>query len=178
MKLNLGCGSDLRNGYLNLDIVLVEAEVVNKARGGSSPDTGQDDSELFRVQDITNLDDVAEDDSVEEMLLFNILQAFSFKHVYALMTHWVTKLQPGGVLKIVVPDAYERALSLMSGQIDIQNYILVTYGHHANDHDYVKTGFDLDILCDLLSDKLKLNILNKHCANGQIVVEAERPSDG
>ena len=90
----------------------------------------------------------------------------------------MTKLQPGGVLKIVVPDVYERALSLVSGQVDVQNYILTTYGHHANDHDYVKTGFDLDILCDLLSDKLKLNILNKHCANGQIVIEAERPNDG
>lgn len=162
MKLNLGCGSDLRNGYLNLDIVPVE---------GADPD-------LFRQHDVTNLDDVAEDDSVEEMLLFNILPVFSFKHVYALMTHWISKLQPGGVLKIVVPDVYERALSLISGQIDIQNYILITYGHHANDHDYVKTAFDLNILCDLLADKLKLNILSKHCANGQIVIEAERPNDG
>ena len=162
MKLNLGSGKDIRNGYLNLDIVPIEGT----------------DSDLFRQHDVTNLDDIAEDDSVEEMLLLNILQVFSFKHVFALMTHWMTKLQPGGVLKIVVPDVYERALSLVSGQVDVQNYILTTYGHHANDHDYVKTGFDLDILCDLLSDKLKLNILNKHCANGQIVIEAERPNDG
>ncbi len=162
MKLNLGSGKDIRNGYLNLDIVPIE---------GADPN-------LFRQHDVTSLDDIAEDDSVEEILLLNILQVFSFKHVFALMTHWMTKLQPGGVFKIVVPDIYERALSLMSGQIDIQNYILTTYGHHANDHDYVKTGFDLDILCDLLSDKLKLNILSKHCANGQIVIEAERPNDG
>ena len=162
MKLNLGSGKDIRNGYLNLDIVPIE---------GADPD-------LFRQHDVTNLDDIAEDDSVEEMLLFNILPVFSFRHVFGLMTHWVTKLQPGGVLKIVVPDVYERALSLMSGQTDIQNYILSTYGHHANDHDYVKTAFDLDILCDLLTDKLKLNVLNKHCANGQIIIEAERPNDG
>lgn len=162
MKLNLGSGKDIRNGYINLDIVPVEGA----------------NSDLFRVHDITNLDDVAEDDSVEEMLLLNILQVFSFKHVHALMMHWITKMQPGGILKIVVPDVYEQALSLMSGQMDIQNYILSTYGHHANDYDYVKTGFDLNILCDLLSNKLKLNILHKHCANGQIVIEAERPNDG
>lgn len=177
MKLNLGCGKDIRNGYLNLDIVPVEAEVINKARGGSSPDTRQDDSELFRVQDITNLDDVAEDESVEEILALNILQIFSYKHVFGILNHWISKLQPGGVLKVVVPDIHEQALSLVSGQMDIQNYILSIYGQHQNEHDYVKTGFDIEILCDLLSNKLGLKILNKHCSNAKIVIEAEKPND-
>ena len=177
MKLNLGCGSDLRNGYLNLDIVPVKAEVVDKARGGNSPDTGQDDSELFRVQDITNLDDIAEDDSVEEMLMLDILQVFSHKHVLGILSHCISKLQPGGVLKVVVPDIHEQALALTSGQVDIQHYVLSTYGTHQNDHDYVKTGFDITLLVDLLVNKLKLNILNKHCANTKIIIDAEKPSD-
>ena len=158
MKLNLGCGKDIRNGYLNLDIVPVE---------GADPN-------LFRQHDITNLDDIAEDDSVEEMLMFNILQVFSHKYVLGILNHWISKLQPGGVLKIVVPDVHEQALSLTSGQVDIQHYMLSTYGTHANDYDYVKTGFDLTLLVDLLVNKLKLNILNKHCANTKIIVEAEK----
>ena len=80
MKINLGCGTDIRLGYNNIDIL-----------GGQSITRGD-----FRNLDTCGVTDA----SVEEMLAIDIIQYIKFKEVGSTLTDWVKKLALNGELHI------------------------------------------------------------------------------
>lgn len=152
-KLNLGCGNDLRNGYVNIDIAPI--------------------NNLDHQIDAKNLDDVCDDEAVDEILASNILNMFSYREVLNILQHWVDKLKPGGTIKIVVPDLVELAKAFLNGELKSDHFILQLYGKQEHEHDFNRTGFDIVLLQSVL-ETVKMKITSKHIVNATIVMEAEK----
>jgi len=83
VRLNLGCGTDRRPGFVNVDI-----------RPGVKPD---------RVGDVRRLDWVP-DESVEQILARDVLEHVSWRETDAVLAEWFRVLKPGGVLHLQLPD--------------------------------------------------------------------------
>lgn len=86
IKLNLGCGKDIRNGYHNLDIMKWNDQVI--------------------VQDIKTLPDY-EDNSVSEIIAQDIVEHFTYVELQKIFKEWYRVLKPNGVIKIQCPDIEE-----------------------------------------------------------------------
>lgn len=80
IKLNLGCGKDIREGYINIDIRplpgVVQADVLNLP---------------------------IKDGSVAEILASDVYEHVSYHKSQELLAHWVSKLKRGGILIIRTP---------------------------------------------------------------------------
>lgn len=93
-KLNLGCGSDLLSGYLNIDLHRPE-----KSRNGISIDEFK-----FHLGDVSDLSFIF-DESCEEIRAKDILDHIIYKNLAVVIKEWIKKLRPGGVLLLLdVPD--------------------------------------------------------------------------
>lgn len=120
MKLNIGDGDNAVEGYVGLDIQ--------------------------RGQDATVLE--YETGSIEEVRASHVLEHFPHDHILKVLKEWVRVLQPGGVLKIAVPDFRELAQRYLNGEaIPIQSYVM---GGQFHEHDFHKTLFDRECLSDAL----------------------------
>ncbi len=89
MKLNLGCGDDLREGYLNVDINI-------SPMGGYQFDTLRFDLSKFPWP--------WKDQSVEEILMLDFLEHFSYRETRAILDEAWRVLLPQGMIEIQVPD--------------------------------------------------------------------------
>lgn len=86
--------------------------------------------------------------SVVEIRASHVLEHFSHHEVAAVVQDWVSKLQPGGRLRIAVPDFEKIARDYLDGKdFDIQGY---TFGGHTDGRDVHKCGFDRELLTELL----------------------------
>ena len=83
-KLNLGCGSDIREGYVNIDLYNDKADL---------------------QCDVTALP--YEDSSIDEIFASHIIEHFDFQQSWAVLAEWYRVLKPGGMLKIETPDFFE-----------------------------------------------------------------------
>jgi len=81
IKLNLGCGHDLRIGYINSDLYNDKADV--KFDSSALP---------------------YEDDSVDEILAYHIVEHFPYRKSLDTLSEWYRALKPGGRLRIETPD--------------------------------------------------------------------------
>ncbi len=155
MKLNLGCGNDLRNGYVNIDIAPI--------------------NNLDHQIDASNLDDVCNDEEVDEILAVNVLNMLSYKEILNVLQHWVDKLKPGGTIKVVVPDLVELSRAFLNGELKSDHFILQMYGKQEHEHDFHRTGFDVVLLQSVL-ETVKMQVISKRILNATIVMEAEKPN--
>jgi len=118
MKLNLGDGGVEIEGYVGRDIV--------------------------RGEDIAVLP--YEDGSIEEVRASHCLEHFGLRDIPQILKEWVRVLQPGGRLRVAVPDFEELAQQYLAGAaMPIQNYIM---GGQGNEHDFHKAIFDFESLVD------------------------------
>lgn len=82
MKLNLGCGPDIREGWLNADIRRVKnVDVVHDARSLPYPD-----------------------ESMDYILASDLIEHFPKKETESLLQEWKRVLKKGGGLEIRTPD--------------------------------------------------------------------------
>jgi predicted SAM-dependent methyltransferase len=81
MKLNLGCGSQLLEGYLNCDLYNPLAEL--KCDAKKLP---------------------FDDNSIEEIYSFHLIEHFDFHEAFVVLKEWYRVLQEGGKLYIETPD--------------------------------------------------------------------------
>ena len=104
MKLNLGAGDTKLEGFIPIDRKL--------------------GTEVYPLTDYA-------DDSVEEIRASHILEHFSFDEVTKVIAEWVRVLQPGGKIRIAVPDMDKiaemkdeptRRFFLMGGQLDSSDF--------------------------------------------------------
>jgi predicted SAM-dependent methyltransferase len=91
MKLNLGCGPDVRSGYLNVDL-----------RKMSS-------SENFLVCNLSKLPWPWQDSSIKEILMLDFLEHFSYHLTNSILLECWRILEPDGEVVIQVPDFEECA---------------------------------------------------------------------
>lgn len=122
MKLNLGAGATEIPGYFGLD-----------AKSGDR---------------IFPLDHA--DASAEEIRASHVLEHFPHGQIRDVILDWVRVLQPGGVLKIAVPDFGFVAERYLAGvPLNVEGYVM---GGQVDDLDYHKALFDEGMLRNLLID--------------------------
>ena len=120
LKLNLGSGNFPAPGYENLDI--------------KTGDT------IFPLQ--------YEDGSLDEIRASHVLEHFDYEKVTEVIHHWITKLAPGGVLKLAVPNFKWVAEHYLAGHdINVQGYVM---GGHLDHNDKHKSIFDREMLTEIL----------------------------
>lgn len=115
-RLNLGCGNDIRNGFVNVD------RLPSK-------------SDNYRQGDIQCIDWLVEDNTVETIIALDCLEYISPKHLKSTLENWAKKLSPGGVMKILVPDCHLAAKSFVQGQLNIQEYQIIVFGTQENNDE-------------------------------------------
>ena len=114
MKLNLGCGKDIRDGYVNIDIIRFSDDVV--------------------VGDIQKL--TYDDNSIDEILANDVYEHVGFQDSVSLLSHWVSKLKDGGLLIIQTPNILNLAKNILNQKNDkqIESSIRKIFG--GQDHQY------------------------------------------
>jgi len=80
-KLNLGCGFDIRDGYINIDL--------------------RTDIEGVTVADITNLN--FQPNTIDEILALDVFEHISHQESFKVLKHWHSLLKPGGKLVLRSP---------------------------------------------------------------------------
>ncbi len=122
MKLNLGSGSTVIAGF--------------EPRDGAKGDV------IYPLPDA--------DESIAEIRSSHCLEHFSHREVSAVLKHWISKLEPGGLLRIAVPDFLKIAKHYVDGdELDVQGYV---FGGHTDGRDHHGCGFDEELLTELLID--------------------------
>jgi len=115
LRLNLGCGTFPKEGYLNID-----------------------QRELEGVDVVADLRQLPfEPGSVQEIFNSHVIEHFT---EYELRTHilpyWHSLLKPGGRLTIVCPDAESMIRDYAAGELPWEDLRKVTYGAQDYDGDY------------------------------------------
>ena len=112
MKLNLGCGNDIRSGYINIDRL----------------PPGQVPPEVYRQGDIQTLDWLTEDDTVDEIIALDCVEYLPTNAVKHAIANWAQKLTTGGTMKILMPDCHAIAKSFAQGQFNLQEFSQMIFG--------------------------------------------------
>lgn len=154
MKLNLGCGNDIRIGYVNID---------KMPQGQTSPDT-------YKQGDIQSLDWLVEDGTVEEIVAIDSLEYLPTEMIKSALSNWAQKLSPGGTLKLLVPDCHAIAKSFAIGQFSLQQFSTMILGTQK-DNDNRRSVIDTATLLDMIKE-LGLTISLKRYEGVAIYIEA------
>jgi hypothetical protein len=144
MKLNLGCGDDIRlQDTMNIDIL-------------PNPNAPP---QLYRQGDVTSLDWICAPGQADEIMANNVLPCLSYEIIDSVLEHWVSRLKKGGILKIAVPDLRWIARSLVEDTIDLPRAMTLLYGPQNHEYSGFRSGYDLKVLCDrLISMGMKITI--------------------
>jgi len=116
MKLNLGCGNDIRSGYINIDRM----------------PQGQAPSDVYRQGDIQSLDWLVEDGMVDEIVALDSIEYLPTAIVKTSMVNWAQKLSPGGIMKLLVPDCHAISKSFALGQFSLKEFSHMIFGTQEN----------------------------------------------
>jgi hypothetical protein len=125
-RLHLGCGNIRLAGYCNVDILATEAVDV--------------------LSDIKKLDNFT-DGAVEAIYACHVLEHFSHADAVVVLRRWFAVLQPGGELRISVPDI-DRIVNIYHRNWQHfqtpgnSPWIGLLYGGQGDPYDFHKTGFN------------------------------------
>lgn len=97
VKLNLGCGDKILEGYTNVDVA--------SERAGILPDI---------VCDIRNLDKFS-DNFADEILAVHVVEHFWRWEVADILREWVRVLKPGGKMILECPNLKSRLRRIFTG---------------------------------------------------------------
>jgi SAM-dependent methyltransferase len=86
MRLNLGCGDKILEGFVNVDVV--------ESRAGKAPDV---------ICDLHKLTPF-EDDSADEVMAIHVVEHFWRWEVVDILKEWVRVLKPGGKMILECPN--------------------------------------------------------------------------
>lgn len=120
LKLNLGCGLDIRADYLNLDMYSDNPEVI--------------------YCDVRKLP--LPDNSVDLILANDVLDIFSHREIDNVLNEWNRVLKLDGEIQIRVPNLKSQVRLYMNNEwdADVASYML--YGGQTNPMDYKACAFD------------------------------------
>lgn len=155
MRLNLGCGNDIRAGYLNIDRL---------------PRPNQMPPDVYQQGDIGSLDWLTEDNTVSEIVATDCIEYLPTVVVKQALINWAQKLIIGGILKILVPDCHLIAKAFAQGQLNLPEYTQIMFGTQR-DNDNRLSAIDAATLLSTLQE-IGLTISLKRYEGVAIYVEA------
>lgn len=118
IKLNLGCGKKVLDGYINIDIV-------------SSPKAAREPEILCDLRKLT-----LEDDYADEAIAIHVIEHFYVWEVCDVLIEWRRVLKPGGLLVIECPDILKSARNLLD-RTPPQESIWGIYGDPLECNEYM-----------------------------------------
>lgn len=128
-RLNLGSNCDFRNNFIDIDVMNFD-----------KLDVQADIRNLFFIPD----------NSIEEILAYDVLEHFSFYDTSLLLHHWYSKLIPKGKIVIRVPDLKLIAQRLLSQDLPVFEAQRLLYGGQDYMTNFHYTGFTGDSLEGIL----------------------------
>jgi ubiquinone/menaquinone biosynthesis C-methylase UbiE len=126
MKLHLGCGDKILEGFINID--------VRKLNG------------VDIVTDITKLETI-EDNSVELIYCSHVLEHFGRNVYKKVLENWYEKLKPDGILRIAVPN-FESVVEYYNKYKDIKPLLGLLYGGQTYNENYHYCAWDFKSLSE------------------------------
>lgn len=120
LLLNLGCGNDIRDGFVNIDLYSDDPRVV--------------------YMDIRKLE--IDDNSADLILASDILEHFSHREVEQILAEWVRVLKPNGEIIVRSPSLKLQVNAYLRGDWDASVASYMIYGGQTNPGDYHCVGFD------------------------------------
>ena len=121
-RLNIGCGTDIRPDCINIDIRNLEG--------------------VDLMCDVMELDLLLENNSIDEVLAFDIIEHVGFRDTNFLLKKIYDILKPGGRLIARVPDARHHAEQYLAGRYACEDFAYWMYGAQDYEHNFHKTCFD------------------------------------
>ncbi|NLO20007.1 MAG: glycosyltransferase, partial [Ignavibacteria bacterium] len=120
LLLNLGCGKDVREGFLNIDLFSEDPSVIG--------------------MDIRQLEFA--DNSVDGILASDILEHFSHRQTDAILKEWARVLKPNAEIIIRCPSLRLQVKAYYNGvwDADVASYMI--FGGQTNPGDYHCLAFD------------------------------------
>lgn len=128
-KLNLGCGANHMEGYINIDIRI--------------PKTKQPDF----VCDITRLP--YKQETIDEIVSYHSFEHLTLNNAYHGLRLWHKILVKGGKLIIECPDIKELCRRVSEGEYQFINNI---YGLGRNEYDFHRYGWTGETLSQILNE--------------------------
>lgn len=127
MKLNLGCGPDIRQGYKNLDV----RDLVGVTK-----------------RDVSDRESMMQFAGADEILAYDVLEHFPRDKAREASRLWVDLLEPGGVIKIRCPEI-RHAVRIAKSDEWLEQLLYGAQDYKENQH---LCGFTTAMLTQLLVD--------------------------
>ena len=147
MKLNLGCGTDYREGFVNID--------------------NRTDIKVDKNCDVSMLP--FPDGCIEHILANDILEHFSYREVEKVLKEWVRVLSPGGTIRIMVPNLKKIYSQYADGTITPGRVVELLFGGQTYPGNFHHAGFDRTIVKNLFK-KCGLEVIKIEEALNNIAV--------
>lgn len=132
IKLNLGGGNTVIDGFINVD-----------------RKTGQ---EVYPLEYPEN--------SVSEIRASHILEHFGLREIGSVLKDWYSKLVPGGLIKIAVPDL-DKIVDMIKNKTD-EKAVMYLMGDQKDSNHYHKSAFDKASLVDIMKHVGFVNVQEWH----------------
>lgn len=147
-KLNVGSGSHILEGYVNID---------HRAIKG-----------VDLVCDLRTMP--FEKGSIKEILNSHVAEHFTELHIKDIFTHWYDLLAPDGRIVIIAPDIENMAKKYAAGDISWDSFRKVVLGGQDYNSDYHFNMFSVSYLVDLLENLLpdsQIKVVDSARPNGE-----------
>jgi hypothetical protein len=157
VKVNLLIGgTDIRNGWTNIDMLAGPSET-DRMNG-----------------DVGCLDSNVDDAEAAEIVALDIIDFLPVPLVFDALDNWAKKLRHSGTLTIGGVDLREVAKAVSVQQIGINDANAVLYGDHNEPYKYRKSAFTLQYVIQLLQLR-GLETVSKQIKNLRYCVTVRRP---
>jgi len=137
LKLNLGCGRDIKEGWLNLDLFSDDTSVIYA------------DIRVLKLPD----------NSADFILASDVLEHFSHRETQDIIQEWARVLKPGGQIEIRCPNLRLQMQAYMRGDWNAEIASYMIFGGQTNPGDFHCIGFDEKTLAARLL-KAGLKVVN------------------
>lgn len=154
LKLHLGCGEVIKEGYVNVDIR--DLPGIDLVADVTLPLPGINPSTVSRIE------------------AYDVLEHFPQHQTLEVLKLWVSYLATKGTIVIRVPDIELIARKIVSGELPVYTAQWLIYGGQTNEYDYHKAGFSGGLLEGLLIGAGCKKILQKFNEDSNLVIVAER----
>lgn len=122
MKIHLGCGGRRLDGYVNIDVQFVGADMHTDVR-----------------------DLPFKDGSIDEIYASHVLEHFGRHEYKAVLKEWRRVIRTGGKIYIAVPDI-ESSINHYNEHHDLKVLVGQFWGGQRDEYDYHKIGFTFKTL--------------------------------